>query len=54
MIAFAGTHRTSFVHSSLKNAGLDRFDLNPVPCLEDAWVDDDRGKEDGRAAPALD
>ncbi len=31
-----------YVHSSLENAGLDRFDLVQFHVWEDAWVDDDR------------
>ncbi|HET6567245.1 MAG TPA: aldo/keto reductase [Rhodothermales bacterium] len=31
-----------YVHSSLKNAGIDRFDLFQFHVWEDAWLDDDR------------
>ncbi len=31
-----------YVHSSLKNAGLDRFDLFQFHVWEDAWMDDER------------
>lgn len=31
-----------YVHSSLRNAGLDRFDLFQFHVWEDAWMDDDR------------
>lgn len=31
-----------YVHSSLENAGLDRFDLVQFHVWEDAWVEDDR------------
>jgi aryl-alcohol dehydrogenase-like predicted oxidoreductase len=35
-------HIEEYVHSSLKNAGLESFDLMQLHTWEDAWVDDDR------------
>ena len=45
---FPPDHIERYVHSSLENAGLDRFDLMQLHVWEDAWVDDDRwaGKMD--------
>jgi aryl-alcohol dehydrogenase-like predicted oxidoreductase len=39
---FPPEHIDKFVHSSLENAGLDRFDLIQFHVWEDAWVEDDR------------
>jgi aryl-alcohol dehydrogenase-like predicted oxidoreductase len=40
--AFPPEHIEQYVHSSLKNAGLESFDLVQFHVWEDAWVDDDR------------
>ena len=37
-------HIDRYVHSSLKNAGLESFDLMQFHTWEDSWVDDDRWK----------
>ena len=39
---FPPEHIERYVHSSLENAGLDRFDLMQFHVWEDTWVDDDR------------
>jgi aryl-alcohol dehydrogenase-like predicted oxidoreductase len=39
---FPPDHIEAFVHHSLKNAGLDAFDLMQFHVWEDAWADDDR------------
>ncbi|HZT71850.1 MAG TPA: aldo/keto reductase [Terriglobia bacterium] len=39
---FPPDHIEKYVHSSLKNAGLDSFDLMQLHTWEDSWVDDDR------------
>jgi aryl-alcohol dehydrogenase-like predicted oxidoreductase len=39
---FPPDHIDEYVHSSLKNAGLDSFDLIQFHVWEDAWVEDDR------------
>ena len=39
---FPPDHIEQYVHSSLKNAGLDQFDLMQLHVWEDAWVDDSR------------
>jgi aryl-alcohol dehydrogenase-like predicted oxidoreductase len=39
---FPPEHIEEYVHSSLKNAGLESFDLVQFHVWEDAWVEDDR------------
>lgn len=39
---FPPDHIEKYVHSSLKNAGLDKFDLMQFHVWEDAWAEDDR------------
>ena len=39
---FPPEHIERYVHDSLENAGLDRFDLMQFHVWEDAWVDDER------------
>ncbi|HEV2707832.1 MAG TPA: aldo/keto reductase [Pyrinomonadaceae bacterium] len=39
---FPPEHIEEYVHSSLKNAGLDSFDLIQFHTWEDAWVEDER------------
>jgi aryl-alcohol dehydrogenase-like predicted oxidoreductase len=39
---FPPDHIEAYVHSSLENAGLDRFDLVQFHVWEDAWLHDDR------------
>ena len=39
---FPPDHIIKFVHTSLKNAGLESFDLMQFHVWEDAWVEDDR------------
>ena len=39
---FPPDHIEKYVHNSLKNAGLDKFDLVQFHVWEDAWVEDDR------------
>ena len=39
---FPPDHIEKYVHSSLKNSGLDKFDLMQFHVWEDAWVDDNR------------
>ena len=39
---FPPDHIEKYVHNSLKNAGLDKFDLMQFHVWEDAWVEDDR------------
>ena len=39
---FPPDHIEEYVHSSLENASLDRFDLMQLHVWEDAWVEDDR------------
>ena len=39
---FPPDHIEQYVHSSLKNAGLERFDLMQFHTWEDGWVEDDR------------
>ena len=39
---FPPDHIERYVHSSLENASLDRFDLMQLHVWEDAWVEDDR------------
>jgi aryl-alcohol dehydrogenase-like predicted oxidoreductase len=40
--AFPPEHIDQYVHSSLKNAGLESFDLVQFHVWEDTWLDDDR------------
>ncbi|HJU55213.1 MAG TPA: aldo/keto reductase [Pyrinomonadaceae bacterium] len=40
--SFPPDHIEEYVHSSLKNAGLESFDLMQFHVWEDAWVEDDR------------
>jgi aryl-alcohol dehydrogenase-like predicted oxidoreductase len=40
--AFPPDHIEEYVHSSLKNAGLESFDLVQFHVWEDAWVEDER------------
>ena len=40
---FPPDHIQEYVESSLKNAGLDSFDLMQFHTWEDSWLDDDRG-----------
>ncbi|HEX8500668.1 MAG TPA: aldo/keto reductase [Pyrinomonadaceae bacterium] len=40
--AFPPDHIEEYVHSSLRNAGLERFDLMQFHVWEDDWVEDDR------------
>ena len=39
---FPPEHIEEYVHSSLKNSGLEKFDLMQFHVWEDAWVEDDR------------
>lgn len=39
---FPPEHIEEYVHSSLKNSGLEKFDLMQFHVWEDAWVDDER------------
>ena len=39
---FPPDHVERYVHSSLKNSGLERFDLMQFHVWEDSWVEDDR------------
>jgi len=39
---FPPEHIEEYVHKSLKNAGLENFDLIQLHTWEDAWMDDDR------------
>jgi aryl-alcohol dehydrogenase-like predicted oxidoreductase len=39
---FPPEHIEEYVHASLKNAGLESFDLVQFHVWEDAWVEDDR------------
>lgn len=41
-VTFPPDHIEKYVHSSLQNAGLQRFDLVQFHVWEDAWVEDDR------------
>lgn len=40
--AFPPEHIDQYVHSSLKNAGLESFDLVQFHVWEDTWLEDDR------------
>jgi aryl-alcohol dehydrogenase-like predicted oxidoreductase len=40
---FPPSHIESYVEKSLKNAGLDSYDLMQFHTWEDSWLDDDRG-----------
>jgi len=41
-VTFPPDHIEKYIHSSLQNAGLQRFDLVQFHVWEDAWVEDDR------------